>query len=59
MATYTYRCKDCAARIEVQAPMCEGPRAPVACLNCMSLNIVRVFNAASIRFVGGGWGCKS
>lgn len=58
MAVYAYQCKDCGREIEVEAPVSEGPTAPIACLNCLSLNIRRIWSAPAIQFVGGGWGCK-
>ena len=54
MPTYDYKCKTCELKMSVIRKIDEPDRTPL-CTNCAK-DLVRVYDAPAVTFMGIGWG---
>jgi putative FmdB family regulatory protein len=54
MPTYEYKCKTCDLKMRVIRGITEPERTPI-CTNCVK-DLVRVYDAPAVTFMGIGWG---
>jgi putative FmdB family regulatory protein len=54
MPTYDYKCKTCDLKMSVIRGIQEQERTPL-CTNCRK-DLVRVYDAPAVTFMGIGWG---
>jgi putative FmdB family regulatory protein len=54
MPTYDYKCKTCDLKMSVIRKIDEKERTPL-CANCVK-DLVRVYDAPAVTFMGIGWG---
>ena len=55
MPTYDYKCKTCDLKMSVIRKISEPERNPGPCVNCLT-DLVRVYDAPAVTFMGLGWG---
>jgi putative FmdB family regulatory protein len=54
MPTYDYKCKTCELKMSVIRKIEDKERTPL-CANCVK-DLVRVYDAPAVTFMGIGWG---